>query len=106
MALKVKGPNWMVGTLDMGTASNGPRAIPAALQVTNAAANTQHVRHMQRQLWLQTPKVNAQSLLESCRIRIMGIASEPGSKPRSAEKQGLAASKQTDLRWLLCVLLS
>lgn len=40
MALKVKGPKWMVGTLDMGTASNGPRAIPAALQVTKAAAQT------------------------------------------------------------------
>lgn len=37
MGLKVRGPICRVGTLDMGTASKGPNAIPAALHVTNAA---------------------------------------------------------------------
>ena len=40
MGLKVTGPTCSVGTRAMGTASKGPRAIPAALHVTNAAAHT------------------------------------------------------------------
>jgi len=35
----------------MGTASNGPRAIPAALQVTKAASNIHQCQFSQ--LWLQ-----------------------------------------------------
>ena len=41
MELKVTKPSWIEGTLAMGTASNGPKAIPAALHVTNAANTPQ-----------------------------------------------------------------
>ncbi len=46
MELKVMKPSCTVGTLAMGTASKGPRAIPAALQVTKAAGTT-HQMSMQ-----------------------------------------------------------
>ncbi len=50
MELKVKKPSCTVGTLAMGTASNGPRAIPAALQVTKAASNTHQCQFSQLRL--------------------------------------------------------
>ena len=51
MELKVMKPSCTVGTLAMGTASKGPRAIPAALQVTKAAGTTHQCQFSQ--LWLQ-----------------------------------------------------
>lgn len=84
MALKVKGPNCMVGTLDMGTASNGPRAIPAALQVTNAASHEQHISCMLRHLFLQTTTMGVQSRLKAATLALEVSRHKKGSKSRGA----------------------
>lgn len=58
MGLKVRKPSCTVGTLAIGTASKGPRAIPAALQVTKAAGTVHQCHCSQLRLKYSTKEID------------------------------------------------